>query len=203
MAVRGQLRSVEDQLIKDLEETNQSFATLGKKYGVSRQAIFGFVHGKGIKRPKREHAEKCSICQGLIRIAKKPHSDFISSQTIKKKLGLGKVDLRYHIGILRKKGLISQKFGGLHSRNKIPDDVLKEIFPRRLKRRDINRELYDRLKNMILLGKLKNGQRLIEEKLAHSLNVSRQPVHAALLQLRKDRLVIWKHRKGTFVSFAP
>ena len=139
MGTAGQLKKAQDQLIKDLEETTISLSMLGKKYGVSRQAIFGFVHGKGIKRPKKEHVEKCSICQGLIRIAKKSHSDFMSFQTIKKQLGLGKANLRYHIGILRKKGLISKKFWGLHSESKIPDDVLKEIFPRRLKRRNINK----------------------------------------------------------------
>ncbi len=87
--------------------------------------------------------------------------------------------------------------------NKISEDVLKEIFPRRLQRRNINAEVYNKIKKMILSGKLKNGQRLIEEKLALSLNVSRQPIHAALIQLRKDRLVIWKYRKGTFVSSEP
>ncbi len=87
--------------------------------------------------------------------------------------------------------------------NKIPDEVLKEIFPRRLQRRNINVEVYNKIKKMILSGKLKNGQRLIEEKLAYSLNVSRQPIHAALIQLRKDRLVIWKYKRGTFVSFEP
>jgi hypothetical protein len=116
MGTMGQLRRVEDRLIKDLEETTIPFWRLGKKYGVSRQAVFAFCNRKGIKRPKREHAEKCSICQGLIRIAKKPHSDFISSHTIKKQLGLGQGEFRYHIGVLRKKGLISQKFGRLHSR---------------------------------------------------------------------------------------
>jgi biotin operon repressor len=116
MGTTGKLKGAEDRLIKDLEETTVSLSMLGKKYGVSRQAIFGFVHGKGIKRPKREHTEKCSICQGLIRIAKKPHSDFISSQTIKKQLGLGEVDFRYHIGLLRKNGLVSQNFGRLRSK---------------------------------------------------------------------------------------
>jgi biotin operon repressor len=116
MRAKGPLRTVEDQLIKDLEKTTQSFAILGKKYGASRQAILAFCSRRGIKRPKREHTETCSICQELIRIAKKPHSDFISSQTIKKQLGLGKVKFLYHIGILRKKGLISQKFRKLHSK---------------------------------------------------------------------------------------
>ena len=84
MGTVGQLRRVEDRLIKDLEEATISLSMLGKKYGVSRQAIFAFCKSREIKRPKREHTEKCSICQGMIRIAKNPHSDFISSQTIKK-----------------------------------------------------------------------------------------------------------------------
>jgi hypothetical protein len=116
MGTAGRLKRVEDRLIKDLEETTIPFSGLGEKYGVSKQAIFDFCSRRGIKRPRREHTEKCSICQGLIGIAKKPHSDFISSQTIKKELGLGEVSFRYHIGILRKKGFISQKFGRLHSK---------------------------------------------------------------------------------------
>jgi hypothetical protein len=116
MGTAGQLKKAEDRLIKDLKKTTIPFATLGKKYGVSRQAIFGFCKIRGIKRPKREHIKECPICHGLIRIAKKPHSDFISSHTIKKQLGLGKVKFPYHIGILRKKRLISQKFGRLHSK---------------------------------------------------------------------------------------
>ena len=115
MGTWGQLRRVEDRLTKDLEGTTIPLQILGKKYGVSKQAIFGFIHQKGIKRPKREHTEKCSICQGLIRIAKKPHSDFISSHTIRKQLGLGTIRFSNHLRILRKKGLISQKFGILRS----------------------------------------------------------------------------------------
>jgi hypothetical protein len=136
MGTKGQLKKAQDQLIKDLEETTLTLSILGKKYGVSRQAISLFVHRKGIKRPKREHVEKCSICQGLIRITKKPHSNFMSFQTIEEQLGLENTNLRYHISILKKKGLISQKFLGPHSESKIPDDVLKEIFPRKLKRRN-------------------------------------------------------------------
>jgi DNA-binding GntR family transcriptional regulator len=64
--------------------------------------------------------------------------------------------------------------------NKIPDDILKEIIPRRLKRRKIYGEVYNKLKKMILSGKLKKRERLIQEKLARSLNVSRQPVHTGL-----------------------
>jgi biotin operon repressor len=115
MGTWGQLRRIESQLIKDLEKTTIAFLRLGEKYGVSRQAIFAFGRKRGIKRPKREHIKECPICQGLIRIAKKPHSDFISSQTIKKELGVGNTDIGYHVRILRKKGLIAQKFGRLRS----------------------------------------------------------------------------------------
>ena len=111
----GQLREVEDQLIKDLKETTVPTQQLAKKYGVSRQAIFDFIHRKNITRPKREHTEKRLIRQRLIRIAKKHHSDFISSRTIKKTLGIRTGKWLYHRSILRKKGLISQNFGRLRS----------------------------------------------------------------------------------------
>ena len=115
MGIVGQLREVEDQLIKDLEETTIPCLRLGKKYGVSKQAIFQFIQRKGIKRPKREHTGKCLICKRLLRISKKPHSDFISSRTIKEELGARGATLDYHLRILRRKGLISQKFGRLQS----------------------------------------------------------------------------------------
>ena len=54
---------------------------------------------------------------------------------------------------------------------------------------------------MILSGKLKDGQKLIQEGVALHFNVSRQTVRNAFLQLEKDELIINQHRKGTFVSF--
>jgi len=138
MGTSGQLRKVEGRLIKDLEKTTIPFLQLAKKYGVSKQAISRFLHRKGIKRPKREHTEKCSICQRLIGIAKKPHSDFISSQTIKKQLRIGKVKWIYHIGILRRKGLVSQKFGRLRSRK--AEQAYQIYFKKRLPVRTIGRQ---------------------------------------------------------------
>jgi len=90
--------------------------------------------------------------------------------------------------------------GGLDMKNKIPDTIIGEIFPRKVKRSLLSEEVYDQLRKMILSGKFKKGQRLIEEKLAHQLNVSRNPIHLALLRLREDNLVIWKYKKGTFVA---
>jgi DNA-binding GntR family transcriptional regulator len=85
-------------------------------------------------------------------------------------------------------------------KNKIPDQVISEIFPRRVRRSKLSEEVYDQMRKMILSGKFKKGQRLVEEKLAHRLNVSRNPVQIALLRLRKEKLVIWKYKKGTFVT---
>ena len=85
-------------------------------------------------------------------------------------------------------------------KNKIADTIIDEIFPRKVKRSVLSEEVYDQLKKMILSGKFKKGQRLVEEKMARRLNVSRNPVQIALLRLRKENLVIWKYKKGTFVA---
>jgi DNA-binding GntR family transcriptional regulator len=88
-------------------------------------------------------------------------------------------------------------------KNKIPGDVLKTIFQRKLKRKSLNGDVYQKLKKIILSGQLKDGQRLIQEEVALHFNVSRQTIRKAFLQLEKDKLVISKFRKGVFVSFRP
>jgi len=85
-------------------------------------------------------------------------------------------------------------------KNAIHKEVLKEIFPRKYKRRQISQEIYEQLKKMILSGRLKKGQRLVEEKLANQLDVSRNPVRIAILQLREEGLVTWRFKRGTFVA---
>jgi DNA-binding GntR family transcriptional regulator len=85
-------------------------------------------------------------------------------------------------------------------KNVVPEEVLKEIFQRKLKRRDLNGEVYNKMKRMILSGKLKKGERLVQEKLALRFDVSRQTIIFALQQLKKDKLIVIKHKKGAFVS---
>jgi len=85
-------------------------------------------------------------------------------------------------------------------KNVVPEEVLKEIFRRKLKRRDLSSQVYNKLKKMILSGKLKKGERLVQEKLALRFNVSRQTVIFALRQLKKDKLIVVKYKKGAFVS---
>ena len=54
--------------------------------------------------------------QKLIEISKKPHSEFISIHTIAKETGELKANYSYHLGILRDKGLVSERFGRLRSK---------------------------------------------------------------------------------------
>jgi len=56
------------------------------------------------------------------------------------------------------------------------------------------------MKQMILSGKLKKGQRLMRWKIVQSLNVSEMVVSRAFPQLKKDGLAIIKGRVGSFVA---
>ena len=85
-------------------------------------------------------------------------------------------------------------------KDRIPDQVFREIFPRRLQKHQVIPNTYNQLKKMILSGKLKKGERLVQEKLAHDLNVSRMPVIKAIRQMKKEGLVVWKSKKGAFVA---
>ena len=84
-------------------------------------------------------------------------------------------------------------------KERIPDEVLKEIFPQKLKKRGAPEDLYIHLKKMILSGKLKKGQKLTYDGIALDFNVSREIVHNVISRLKKDRLIISKWRKGLFV----
>jgi biotin operon repressor len=113
MVKRGILQDKEDDLVKDLEETTLSFKKLGRRYGVSRQAVYGFSKSRGINRPvkpKGHQPEECHVCQKLIQISKKPHSEFISIHTIVKETGESRIKCLNHLRMLRSKGLVDEKF---------------------------------------------------------------------------------------------
>jgi DNA-binding GntR family transcriptional regulator len=84
--------------------------------------------------------------------------------------------------------------------NKIPDRVLKEIFPKKLNRYEASEKGYSQLKQMILSGKLKKGDRLSYNGIAQDLNVSRGIVHKIVSQLKKEGLLISKDKVGLFVA---
>jgi DNA-binding GntR family transcriptional regulator len=86
------------------------------------------------------------------------------------------------------------------ARDRIPDKVLKEIFPKKLKRWGASEKVYSQLKKMILKGKLKKGESLSYERIVQEFNVSRDVAHGVISQLKKDGLVVSKRRVGSFVA---
>ncbi len=137
MGTSGQLQRVEHHLKRDLRENIIPIPELAKKYGVSRQGIYDFIKRTGVKRPRREHTKRCLICQELIRIARKPHGDFLTGRTIRERLGIVTTRFLYHIRILRSKRLVSRRFGML--RSKKLERAYQIYFTRRLPASTIGR----------------------------------------------------------------
>jgi hypothetical protein len=84
-------------------------------------------------------------------------------------------------------------------KDRIPYEVLKEIFPQKFKRSLVSEQVYPHLKRMILSGELKEGQKLFQDEIAKAFNASKLAVAIAFSRLQKNRLVITKRRVGTFV----
>ena len=139
----GILRGKEDDLVRDLKETTLSFRKLGERYGVSREAVRAFSKRQGIKRPvkpKGHQTGECRLCQKLIQISKKPHSEFISIHTIRRKTGVESgAKYLYHLRSLRGKGLVDEKFGRL--RSKRAEKAYTIYFKKRLPIRMIGRRV--------------------------------------------------------------
>ncbi len=60
--------------------------------------------------------------------------------------------------------------------------------------------VYDSLKESILNGYLKPGERLMESKIAEDLGVSRTPVREAIRKLEKEKYIKMVPRKGAYVE---
>ncbi len=84
-------------------------------------------------------------------------------------------------------------------KERIPDEVLKEIFPKKLKWGEGPEKLYTDLKKMILSGKLEKGQKLIQEEVVQRFNLNKSAVVVAFSRLRKEKLIITKKGIGSFV----
>jgi len=85
------------------------------------------------------------------------------------------------------------------AKDRIPDGLLKEIFPEKLDKWLSVDQIYNHLKKVITSGKLKKGQKLLQERIAQDFRVSRVTVGTAFSQLKKDRLIISKRGAGSFV----
>lgn len=64
---------------------------------------------------------------------------------------------------------------------------------------DLSKPIYIRLKEMIRNGELKQGEKIIQEKIAEKLGVSRTPLMKALLALENEFLVESVPRRGMFI----
>lgn len=60
--------------------------------------------------------------------------------------------------------------------------------------------VFETIRNAIISGNLKPGERLMEVQLAESLGVSRTPVREAIRKLELEGLVVMLPRKGAFVA---
>lgn len=65
---------------------------------------------------------------------------------------------------------------------------------------DLSFQAYERLKDMILKDQLKPGEKLLQEKIAAQLGVSRTPLHKAFQMLENEFLVESIPRRGIFVK---
>ena len=52
---------------------------------------------------------------------------------------------------------------------------------------------------MILSGKLKEWERLVQEKIAQRFNVSRMAAGIAFSKLKKDGLIVSKRGRGSYI----
>ncbi|WP_136481594.1 GntR family transcriptional regulator [Cognatitamlana onchidii] len=64
---------------------------------------------------------------------------------------------------------------------------------------NLNEPVYIKVKQMILNGELKQGEKIVQEKIADLLGVSRTPLMRALLALENEYLVESIPRRGMFV----
>lgn len=67
--------------------------------------------------------------------------------------------------------------------------------------RTLSDHVTHQLRQAILTGKLKPGQRIVEREIAEAMNTSRGPVRDALKLLENERLVVRYPHKGTFVAW--
>ena len=75
-----------------------------------------------------------------------------------------------------------------------------QFFSAMIQHSDLSLPVYEELKEMILTNQLKPGEKLLQEKLAAQLGVSRTPLLKAMQMLEFDYLVESVPRRGMFVK---
>jgi DNA-binding GntR family transcriptional regulator len=72
--------------------------------------------------------------------------------------------------------------------------------PLLIEHENLDDKIYARLKRMVAEGELSPGQRILQERLARDMGVSRTPLVNALKRLAQERLVEWVSRRGIYVK---
>lgn len=67
-------------------------------------------------------------------------------------------------------------------------------------KKNLSSMVVDYIKDHILTGSLKSGDRVIESKLSEALNISRAPVREAMRELEKEGLITVTPRKGAHIT---
>ena len=84
-------------------------------------------------------------------------------------------------------------------KNGIPQEILRKIFPRKLRSPRSFELVYGQLREMILKGKLRKGQRLFQEEIKRMFGVSVAVLSKVYGRLEKDKLIVKRGKTGTFV----
>lgn len=71
---------------------------------------------------------------------------------------------------------------------------------KQIKYYDLSLQAYKRIKEMILNNELPAGEKIVQEKLAETLGVSRMPLHKAFQMLENELLVESRPRRGYYVK---
>lgn len=81
-------------------------------------------------------------------------------------------------------------------------DARKQGFPPSspIERRNLGADVYRVLRDRILRGELRAGEKLSDLRLSSELGVSRTPIREALLQLVQDGVVVAEPNRGFFVA---
>jgi DNA-binding GntR family transcriptional regulator len=66
--------------------------------------------------------------------------------------------------------------------------------------RPLRRDAYEALREAILLGHLRAGERVVEAEIARQMGISRGPIREAVRQLEQDGLVEYQPRRGVVVA---
>ena len=66
--------------------------------------------------------------------------------------------------------------------------------------RPLRSDAYEALREAILLGRLRPGQRVVEAEIARQMGISRGPIREAVRQLEQEDLVVYHPRRGVVVA---